>query len=270
MSSNTKKVIKIEPKAGTVDFKETPPFALSYLSTYYNQPPTADETAVSKFLIEDFKIKKPSGTFLELGCGPTVHHIFPYAPYVSEIHMADYLDDNLEQVKIWKEGGPKAHDWRPYIGLTLRHEGKEITPESVNERQALSRKKLTKIFTCDLKGPTPPEYRGKYDCVGCFYCTEEIGISFEEWQKVVQRAADYIKPGGTLYMASLAEMNYYAVTNSEGVTADYPCAFINEEVIIKGLTGIGFSKNNIRMKMSEIDHPDCGVTGTLAVAADKS
>ena len=42
--------------AGTFDFKQGPAFAGSYLDTYYRQPPTADETAVSAFLVREYGV----------------------------------------------------------------------------------------------------------------------------------------------------------------------------------------------------------------------
>jgi len=264
------KAVKIAPKDGTLDFKDTPAFAVSYLKTYYHQPPTADETAVSKFLIEEFKTRPPQGRFLELGCGPTIHHIFPFARFVDEIHMADYLDDNLEQVRLWKEQAPGAHDWGTYAGLNLRFlDGKE-DPNEINLLQKISRSKIASVFTCDLKQSTPDKYKGKFDAVGCFYCAEEIGITNAEWRKVIARVVDYIAPGGTLYMAALASMNHYQVVQPSGITLDYPCAYITEEVVNSALKDLGFSNDNIRLKTNEIDHPDCGLTGTLILAADKS
>ncbi len=268
-SGTTTQTIALQPTAGKFDFHEAPPFAVAYLSTYYNQPPTADETAVSLFLMEQFKKKKPTGRFLELGCGPTIHHIFPFAPHVSEIHMADYLEDNLEQVRLWRGAAPRAHDWAPYAGMTLRHEGVKDTPEAVANREELARKKITRVMHCDLKNEIPQEFVGRYDCVGCFYCAEEIGISIPEWREVVRRVGDYLRPGGMLYMAALAGMNKYDVKDATGTVVEYPCACITEEEIRSGLPLVGFKGETLAIKSSEIAHPDCGVTGALMVAAEK-
>lgn len=268
-SSDSENVITLEPTAGTFDFKDAPSFALPYLSTYYKQPPTADETAVSLFLMEQFRLKAPKGRFIELGCGPTIHHIFPFAPHVSEIHMADYLEENLEQVRLWRGAAQGAHEWSQYAAMTLRHEGQEDSPQNVAQREDLARKKITRVMRCDLKNETPAEFRGQYDALGCFYCAEEIGISIEEWQKVLARVADFLRPGGILYMSALAGMKTYQVRDSAGTMVEYPCACVNEEEVLKALPKVGFVSNSINIKTSNIDHPDCGVTATLLVAAVK-
>lgn len=268
--NTAKKIVTLQPTDGKFDFNDAPPFALAYLNTYYNQPPTADENAVSLFLTEQFRRKAPRGKFLEVGCGPTVHHIFPFAPHVDEIHMADYLQENLDQVKLWRDAAPGAHDWRPYVGMTLGHEGGDRSSRAVEERQAEARKKLTKLLHCDLKAEIPKEHRGQYDCVGCFYCAEEVGISLQEWQQVLRRVGDYLKPGGTLYMAALGGMDTYQVRDRTGTLVEYPCANVTEAGILEALPRAGFRRDTMVVKSSDIEVPDCGVTGTISVAAVKS
>ncbi len=252
----------LRPDAGTFDFREGPPFAVSYLRTYYNQPPTADETAVWRFLMKAFREHPPRGRFLELGCGPTVHHILPFAPHVDEIRMSDYLEENLEQVRLWKAGAPEAHDWSAYTSFTLECEGVDPTPEAIAEREALARGKLDAIFPCNLMQDVPAEHREAYDAVGAFYCVEEIGISVEEWRRVLERATDHVRPGGTFYMSALAGMTSYDVMG-----VDYPCACIRHEDVRRAFDELGFG--SVSIESSEIETPDCGVTGSLNVAAVK-
>ena len=92
---------------------------------------------------------------LEIGCGPTVHHVLPLAPFVSEIHMADYLPDNLEQVRRWRDGVPDAHRWNHYTALTLSLEGRETTNAEIERRETDTRRKITSLLHCDLKRDQP-------------------------------------------------------------------------------------------------------------------
>lgn len=269
MTDPKKRTVPLAPSGGTFDFKTGPAFAAAYLDTYYRQPPTADETAVSKFLVREFARRPPSGRFIELGCGPTLHHVFPFVPHVSEVHLADYLDDNLEAVRTWLSGSEGAHDWSQYTALTLRHEGREDSPAAMAARERLAREKITAVLTCDLKSPTPPERRGRYDAVGCFYCTEEIGIDLEAWRAVLANAAAYLKPGGTLYMACLAGMSHYSVHDASGTEFAYPCANLAEADVAAALVALGFPAHTTTLETSAIDHPDCGVTAALVVAAVK-
>ena len=233
------------------------------------QPVTADETAVWEFLADDFGKKPPRGRFIELGCGPTVHHILPFAPHVSEIQMADYLDENLEQVRIWQANSGDAHNWNQYTEFTLKCEGTEPSPDLVATREQLAREKISRLTLCDLKKETPAEFRGQYDTVGCFYCAEEVGIDIEEWRQVMRRATDYLAPGGTFYMAALLGMETYDVRDESGNLALYPCACISEQDVRDVLDTLGFPKESIRLATSDIENPDCGVTGTLCLAATR-
>ena len=269
MDERKENVVSLRPSEGTFDFRDAPPFAVAYLNTYYRQPPTADETAVFRFLAQEFAERAPGGRFLELGCGPTVHHVFPFAPHVSEIHMADYLDENLAQVRLWKANSPSAHDWSQYAALALRHEGRADTPAAVSEREQLARARITRVLACDLKQETPRDLVEHYDGVGCFYCAEEIGISPLEWRRVLRRVAAHVRRGGTLYMAALAGMDSYSVRDASGALVEYPCARIAEDDVTSALSELGFPRAEMKVQSSDIEHPDCGVTGTVVVAAVK-
>lgn len=261
--------ITLRSSNGTFDFKDGPPFALSYLRTYYMPPPTADEVAVIRFLVEEFKKSTPTGKFIEIGCGPTIHHILPFVPHVSEIHMADYLDENLEQVRIWLAGSPDAHSWDHHTELTLELEGGDSGPKKIDERNSLTRKKVTNLMLCDLKSATPKQVEEQYDVVGCFYCAEEVGVNDAEWRKVVGRVAAYLRPGGTLFMSALAGMNSYNVTHIDGTTVEYPCANVSESSVRSCLAELGFLSDSQTIETLDIEHPDCGLTGTIIFSAVK-
>jgi len=267
MDELEERFVTLRPDRGVFDFRNAPPFAVAYLNTYYRQPPTADETVVSEFLVADFARHPPTGRFLELGCGPTVHHALPFAPHVDEIHMADYLAENLAQVELWRNAAAGAHDWTQYAAMALRHAGIPPTPEAVATREELTRRKITRTFACDLKVETQADVRGEYDAVGCFYCAEEIGISPEEWRRVLACATDHLRPGGTFYMAALAEMRSYHVVDAAGTRIDFPCAYVTESGVREALVDLGFSLERMRLERRSIDHSDCGVTATLVVAA---
>ncbi len=254
---------------GSFDFKTAPSFAVPYLRTYYCQPPTIDETVLSKFIIEERHRLSGRGRFIEIGCGPTLHHAPLFAPVVSEIHMADYLEENLAQVRLWRDGAKEAHDWSAYTRLTLRHEEIEPTEENVQIRERLVRTKITRIATCDLMRETPASEQGQYEAVGAFYVAEEVGISDTEWRRVMKRITDYLAPGGTLFMAALAGMDGYHVKSPGGEDLMYPCARVTKEGMASVLAELGFPTSKTRIHAEDIDHPDCGVAATLVVAATR-
>ena len=77
-----------------------------YLSEFYINTVVADELEAVKYQVEFFKELKFSPLILEFGCGPTLHRAIAAAKYVSEIHMSDYLESNLEEVRRWVEKKP--------------------------------------------------------------------------------------------------------------------------------------------------------------------
>jgi len=270
MKDNNTESNRLVPTDGTFDFRQAPSFALPYLATYYSQPPTVDEIVLSKFLIAQAARLKGRSRLLEIGCGPTLHHALPLAPHVAEIHMSDYLEENLEQVRLWCRAPGQAHDWSAYTSLTLIHEGVEPTKQLIQERESLARQRITRIARCDLLQDPSPELREAYDVVSCFYCAEEVGISQLEWKRVMKRVTDHLAPAGTLLMSALAGMDSYHVRDSSGRDTLYPCAFVTRDGLAQVLAELGFSSEAIAIQACEIEHPDVGLAGTLMVAATKN
>lgn len=91
-----------------------------YLWDYYRSV-QSDEAATLRFLVESARLIGPVPTLLEVGCGPTVHHALPFAGGVGEIHVADFLDRNLSEVRLWTDGAPGAWDWSPFTREVLRY-----------------------------------------------------------------------------------------------------------------------------------------------------
>ena len=131
------------------DYRQTRDFARTYLRTYYAGEPTADERPLSRFLTAEAP-RLPPGRFLELGCGPTVHRLLPLAPHVAELHVRDYLDENLDEVRAWRDAAPEAHDWRRFTRAALRDAGLPADDAAVAARERLVRQRLVGVERCDL------------------------------------------------------------------------------------------------------------------------
>src|SRR3989344_7393958 len=88
-----------------------------YLNEFYPFPLViADENEAIKFQVDFLKtLRRGKPLALEFGCGPTAHRTIAVAPYVSEIHMADYIPDNLEEVRKWIKGEAGRHNWDHYV-----------------------------------------------------------------------------------------------------------------------------------------------------------
>lgn len=254
---------------GTFNFHQMPEraFAKNYLATYYSRGLTLDEERIADALIRLYP-EASGDRLLEIGCGPTLHHLLPAAEHFHEIHVADYLTENLDEIRLWQTDSLLAHDWRRHTQFILEHEGKETTPEVVKSREDLLRRKLTCFLNCDLLRDAPP--LGLYPAVGSFFCSEEVGISKNAWQTVVSRIAAHVAPGGYLFMSALRGSDFYSVVSQDGTRRNLPCANINENDFLELLPRLGFPLSKIWIesgtkKGQEID----GVFGFVIVAAQR-
>lgn len=251
------------------DFRATRGFARAYLHTYYSGAPQIDEQVVSRFLVRQAR-RLRGGTFVEIGCGPTIHHALPIVAHVEAIHFLDYLAENQHEIELWRQAAPTAHDWRLFTRLSLTDTGVEPTPAAVAAREALLRARIARVGACNLLEPTPPADVGAFAAAGCFYCAEEVGISKAAWAQVMARVAAYVRPGGTLFVAALAGMDSYRVEDALGHATELPCANITADDLRALLPQLGFPLDTACIEEHAIPHPDVGVTGTILVAAAKA
>ena len=255
-----------EPVDGLFDFRMAASFASAYIDTYYrDRPPTDDEQRVFEFLVRHLRELPPQSLMLEVGCGPTVHHVLPFVRAVNEIHVADYLADNLAEVDKWKKGAPDACGWRQYAELVLTLEGRPAAPADVCRLEAAAQAKVTQLLSCDLTQPQVLGRVASYPLVSAFYCTEEVGISLPRWEQVMANLARVIAPGGRLFLSCLADTDFYRVGAS-----NYPCARITAGDIERVLPGLGFDMNATVIESASVEgQGDEGVVGVVLVAATK-
>jgi hypothetical protein len=251
---------------GVFDFHGVPSFATAYIDTFYrNRPPTNDERQVLRFLVRRLQAVERQPAMLEVGCGPTVHHTFPFLPYVRTIHMADYLPENLEEVAKWTADSPDACAWDQYAALVLELENKPHDAAEVNALQRRARSTIAQLLRCDLTQRTILGTEVSYPLVSAFYCTEEVGISIARWYEVMANLAATVAPGGRLFLSCLADTDFYLV----GATR-YPCARISERDVLHILPQLGFDMDDTTVVSISIDgQADEGVVGVVLVDARK-
>lgn len=258
-------------QAGLFDFREVANFPRDYLATYYCQPPTADERMVLAFLAEHFPKIPSRPCAIEIGCGPTVHHVLPLAPYVSAIHMADYLPENLDEVRRWRDRERGAHQWEEYTALTLALERRPTALADIENRERDVRRKMTRFVLCDLKSDIPLGTPRQYAAVCSFYCGENIGITRDEWFKVMQRLANLTQPGGFLFLSALRETTYYVVRSSDGRSQRLPSACLTERDFADVLPRLGFATDDLVIDSRRLTGQEGeGVNGVILVAARKA
>ena len=65
-----------------------------------------DDQVTITFFVEALRHAEPGEPLLLFGVGPTLHHVFLAAPAASEIHLAEYLPTNLQEIERWLMGEP--------------------------------------------------------------------------------------------------------------------------------------------------------------------
>jgi hypothetical protein len=251
---------------GLFDFRRTRSFTTEYVATFYgDHPPTEDERAVLSFLTTHAGRITGRPRMLEVGCGPTIHHVFPFVPYVSAVDMADYLPENLGAVRRWQTRAPGAYSWRQYARLAVELQSREATEEEVDRLEADARARIGRLLSCDLKRPAILAGRDTYPVVGAFYCTEEVGISIPRWESVMEHLCRTVRPGGMLFLSCLRDTDFYLVGDTR-----YPCACITEDDLRRALPILGFDMAASAVESVTLESQrEAGLVGVVLAAARK-
>lgn len=223
---------------------------VAYLREYF--PRDVDNEPIVKFISEEGRRRlKPATLAIDIGCGPTVCYWSALAFYIQELHLADYLDSNLEQVRLWLNSEETAYDWTYYTEMILGFEG---TPHPSRQdtfmREDLSRGRIKKIMRCDISklDPIGASGRHSYDCVLSVCCGDSITHDKTQWQDYMQNIFSLLKPRGVFIGAAMRNCTHYKV----GSIA-YPSANINEGDFRTLLTACTFK--DVTIRIADESHP---------------
>lgn len=227
--------IIIEETFGTFDPRH-------YLKTYYSRI-GAENLSLLDFFSQTYQGVKSSSIMLEFGGGPTVYPLISAAVKVKAIHFADYLDKNLDEVKLWKDGAAEAFSWQKFFKKALFLEGnKKVSAKQITLRKNLVRRKITQFLHCDAfkKDPLGEKYRNYYDIINTNFVTESITDKKEVWETLIANICSMLKKNGILIMTAIKDARYYHVGRRA-----FPSVRITEEDIIKVLIKLGFKETNV-------------------------
>ncbi len=196
-----------------------------YLNDYYRVV-EADERATIAFFVDALRYAEPGQRVLLFGVGPTLHHVFLTAGTAAEIHLAEYLPANLQEIERWLAGAPDAHDWRPFVEHTLACEGvARPTDDQVGEREGLVRSKVTALLGGDAGDADPLGGRGTapYAVVISAYCADSATADKATWESYMRNIAGLVEPGGLFITAALRRSTGYVVGGKT-----FPSACVDE------------------------------------------
>jgi hypothetical protein len=180
-----------------------------YLEDYYAvvEP---DEVETIAFFAGAIRETRPQAPILFFGTGPTLHHVFLSADHASEIHLADYLPQNLAEIDRWLQRDAGAHDWRPFVRYTLECEGLAAPTEAqLAQREELTRAKVTRLVQADAGDREPLGER--YATVLSAYCADSATADRATWETYMRHIAGLVEPGGVFITAALRRSRSYLV-----------------------------------------------------------
>ncbi len=204
-----------------------------YLADYYSVVEPDERETIAVFA--EAMTQAPDGeAVLVFGTGPTLHHVFLAAPKASELHLADYLPANLDEIERWRTRDPAAHDWRPFVRYTLECEGLvDPTDEEITRREELTRSKITRLLQVDARRPVPLDQR--YATVISAYCADSATNNRATWETLMANITDLVEPGGLFITAALRRCRSYLVGDNR-----FPSANVDEHDLERVLAP-GFS-----------------------------
>ena len=184
----------------------------AYLSDYYTEV-QPDEQITMRFLVEAAALVGDNSSLLEFGCGPTVHHLLPFASRAGEIHVVDYLERNLDAVRRWVDGRDGAWDWTPFTTFTLSHElGRLPVDHEVREREASLRERVHSFDRADARRSQPLAAGSRRAAVVlCCFCPDSITADLDEWRRCTGHVASLVAPGGWFVLTALGGADSYRV-----------------------------------------------------------
>lgn len=217
-----------------------------YLRQYYSQDFIPDdEEAIYQRLIAYLQGKgRTFARALDFGCGPTVHHLTPLAPWVEEIHLTDYLPTNLQEVGKWLRAEADAHDWDTHIRRALEIETQgNVSEEAIEARKLLMRAKVTTLKPCDVRKSKPLGDGADYDLVFSAYCVDAATDSKQEWQQLMSNLLTLCADGGTVVLLSSRKARRYQVDDKF-----FPEASVDETDIATVLAAAGFDPHQTQIE----------------------
>ncbi len=239
--------------------------ARDYLAEYYREVQD-DERNTMRFFAEKIR-EAPVGPVLCFGSGPTLHHVFLAVPRATEIYLADYLPQNLEEIERWRRQDPAAHDWTPFVRYTLECEA-PVAPSDgdIAARIQALRGAIGGLVPADASLPDPlgAGFRGRFATVLSPYCAEAATADKQLWAQYCRNIATLVRPGGYFLTSAVRRCSGYKAGDRF-----FPATSIDEDDLGQVLAQ-DFRPDSVEVQVREVPaHRDQGFSGILLARAIK-
>ncbi|RYX85740.1 hypothetical protein EON83_05220 [bacterium] len=216
-----------------------------YIAEYYSEV-IPDCRFAMEWLLESLADVPPVDCALEFGTGPIPVFTFPLSLRAKEIHLADYLQVNVDELSKWANNAPDAQDWLHFSQEMLHLQGHPLAPEAqARAIEKATRARITNITLGDAKQTNPlgADKRGSYDLVTTHCCAESATSNKDEWRVFISNIFSLVAPGGTLIQTVVEGATYYRVGNRA-----FPAAGITRHDVIDCLVDNGFTDIDLRVR----------------------
>lgn len=237
---------------------------VDYLADYYTYV-EPDEHHTLRFLAQEFEKIEGRPVALEFGIGPTLHRALSLSPYVREIHVADYLPSNLEEIRKWQKGDNGAHNWKPFTETVLAYEGVPAPRlRDIHQREALTRTCITNYFVGDASSSHPIGRRAsrQYDLLLSCYCADSATNDKAMWLRYMTNILRLLKPGGFFVTAALRNCQHYKVGNRY-----FPSANVNEDDYESLFRQLDFDMSRATIQVTNVPEHNAIGYGSIVLAS---
>ena len=242
--------------------------ASDYFKTYYSEVVLPDEQVVLAYQIETLsRAEHKFGRALEYGCGPTLHRAIAASRYVFRIDMADWLPDNLVQVREWVNSTSANVDWNRFTHYILGCEGEIPDSRCIARREEQTRKVIRNLHVSDARWrhPLGPDREGFYDLLISGFCLDAVSSDQSVWRSCMSNVLSTLQEGGLLILHSLYRCKAYKVGNRM-----FPGADIAEDDLVEALLANGFARTSMDVRVIPCpDNVQYGYAGILVASGWK-
>jgi hypothetical protein len=184
--------------------------------------------------------------------------------------MADWLPDNLTQVRTWVNSTGANADWNRFTQYILSCESGREPPDArrIERREEQTRKVIRNLHVSDARWQHPlgPSGQGFYDLLVSGFCLDAVSSDKRVWRRCMANVLSTLHEGGLLILHALYRCKAYKVGDRM-----FPGADLSEDDLVESLLANGFSRASIDVHVIPCpDNAQYGYAGILVASARKS
>ncbi|KAI6190166.1 hypothetical protein M3Y97_00087300 [Aphelenchoides bicaudatus] len=196
----------------------------AYLKDFYADVQDPAMQMMIRFL-PGIAVRLPKAqTLLDFGCGPTIHVSVCFRNRVQRIYLADYLEQNREELHRWLNG-QNEFDWQKTLKMIATCEGTEWSMLQKMEDDTKSKASMLDVSD---------RVYGSIDIVVTILTLEYCCNTLGEYKSAVKRVASLVKKNGYLIVGGLFEETWCSFGGRK-----FNCLYITKEYFFECLTEAG-------------------------------